>query len=437
MEPVFANLFPALAWFIVLSGLAYFFPLFHPKKKYNALFLGLFTLKIAVGVLVWWIYTYYYTDRSTSDIYRFFADARVACDLLRNRPDLYVKLITGIDARSPELLPVYDTMNNWYKSFDDGFINENRTLIRLNALLMTITNGSYFGNLVIICFAGTLAQAYLFKAVTATFTVNRLLLFALLNLWPSQLFWSSALMKEPMLMIGLALTIGAVIQVKREKKRIHLFVFFPAILIALFSKFYVGLAFLFPLLAMFIIPPKASVKKSLATLSIVFSLIPFIVLLWGKLVPQRDIPTLISAKKKAFSNVAESTNAGSAFYIPELNPDLHSLLALAPTGIKNSLFRPFPQDADSLMEWAAVIENGLFLCIISFLSFRINRRSPWKAFSFNLILFGIIVLALGGITVNISGALVRYKMPVIPYLALAFYLLTLKMNKPETEPKIR
>jgi hypothetical protein len=437
VEPVFANLFPALAWFMVLSGLAYFFPLFHPKKKYNALFLGLFTLKTVVGILVWWIYTYYYTDRSTSDIYRFFNDARVAYDLLGTRPDLYLKLITGIDGHSPELLTIYDIMNNWYKSFDDGFINENRTLIRMNALLMPLTNGSYFGNLVIVCFAGTLAQAYLFKAVTAAFAVNHLFLFALLNLWPSELFWSSALMKEPMLMIGLALAIGSVVYLKKEKKITPMLIFLPGVFLILYSKFYVGVALIMPLMALFITKATAGVRKSMSISLFLFLLLPFLVLLWGKLAPQRDIPKLIAAKKNAFANVAESTNAGSAFHIPALNPDLCSLTALAPTGITNALFRPFPQDADSLMEWAAVAENTLFLCLIAFLTFRISRNAPWRSFSFNLILFGIIVLVLGGITVNISGALVRYKMPVIPYLALAFYVLTLKGKTEEGEAKIR
>lgn len=433
MEPVFSNILPALAWLFFLAGLIYFIPLFHREKKYNAAFLGLFMLKIAIGVLVWWIYTDYYTDKSTSDIYRFFADARVAYDLLGIRPDLYVKLITGIDGQTPDLLPVYDTMNNWYKSFDDGFINENRTLIRLNALLMPLTAGSYFGNLVLVCFAGTLAQAYLFKAVTGVFSLNPLLVFALLNLWPSELFWSSALMKEPMLMAGLALTMGSVIHLKTKKNPLAFLVFIPGFLLILFSKFYVGLALIAPLVCIFITPLQATMRKSL-TISLLFlALIPGAILLWGKLAPQRDIPSLISAKKNAFANVAESTNAGSAFHIPELKPDLFSLMQLAPTGVKNSLFRPFPQDADSLMEWAAVFENGLFLGIIAFLIYRMNRYSPWKAWSFNLIIFGLLVLALGGITVNISGALVRYKMPVIPYLAFAFYALTLK----EDEPKIR
>ncbi len=433
MEPVFSNILPALAWLFFLVGLVYFIPLFHQEKKYNTAFLGLFMLKIAIGVLVWWIYTDYYTDKSTSDIYRFFADARVAYDLLGIRPDLYVKLITGIDGQTPDLLPVYDTMNNWYKSFDDGFINENRTLIRLNALLMTLTAGSYFGNLVLVCFAGTLAQAYLFKAVTGVFSLNPLPVFALLNLWPSELFWSSALMKEPMLMAGLALTMGSAIQLKTKKNPKAFLVFIPGFLLILFSKFYVGLALIVPLVCIFITPLKATVRKSLRISLLFLALIPVAILLWGKLAPQRDIPTLIAAKKNAFANVAENTSAGSAFHIPEMKPDLFSLMQLAPTGLKNALFRPFPQDADSLMEWAAVFENGLFLGIIAFLIYRMNRNSPWKALSFNLIIFGLLVLALGGITVNISGALVRYKMPVIPYLAFAFYALTLK----EDEPKIR
>lgn len=431
VEPTLANFIPALFWLSVALAAVWFFPVFHHKKQYNRLFGALFLVKIMAGAGVWWIYTYYYTDRATSDIYRFFADARVAYDLLFTRPDLYLKVVTGVGGNSEELATVYDTMNNWYKSFDDGFINENRTLIRLNALLMPITLGSYFGNLVIVCFAGTAAQAYLFRAVADTLHVNALFAFALMNLWPSEIFWTSALMKEPILMAGLALAVGGLIRFKYKYKPLvlHAAMVTAGLIITFFSKFYVGVALFFPLLAVLITSPEAPPKKSVLISGGMLVVLAGIVVIWGKLMPQMDIPTLIAAKKKAFANVAEATGAGSAFYIPELKPDLFSLVAGIPAGLWNALFRPFPQHADSLMEWAAVAENFLFAGLLVFLLGKIRPGAPGKSLPLNLIVFGLMVLALGGMTVNISGALVRYKMPVIPYMALAFYLFTLNRRR--------
>src|SRR3954470_13055434 len=36
-----------------------------------------FLLKIIAGIALWLVYTYYYTDRSTSDIWKYFDDGKV------------------------------------------------------------------------------------------------------------------------------------------------------------------------------------------------------------------------------------------------------------------------------------------------------------------------------------------------------------------------
>ena len=177
MEPVLSNILPAILWALLLSAAARYLPVFGRDMPVRMRFFGLFWLKLAVGTAVWAIYTYYYTDRQTSDIYRFFADAEVVYHTLSTHPRTYLHLVTGIGGHAADLQPYLDAMNNWYKSFDDGFVNENRTLIRVNALLMPLTAGSYFGNMVIVCFVGVWAQAYLYAGLTRRFTVRKMVVF--------------------------------------------------------------------------------------------------------------------------------------------------------------------------------------------------------------------------------------------------------------------
>src|SRR3972149_39043 len=54
-----------------------------------------FILKIASGLGLWWIYTYYYTDRSTADIYKYFDDSKIIFGSLKNSVTDFFNLILG------------------------------------------------------------------------------------------------------------------------------------------------------------------------------------------------------------------------------------------------------------------------------------------------------------------------------------------------------
>lgn len=423
MEPTLTNIIPALVWLLFLGTFAWRKSIFSTHKTTNNAFLGLWIVKLCTGILVWGIYTFYYTNQSTSDIYRFFADSKVIYGTLFEQPGYFFRILFGTGLQDETLMPYLDSMNNWYKSFDDGFVNENRTLIRLNAVLMIFTGGSYFGNLVILCFLGVWAQSFLYKVIRSNFQTGAIGLFIMLNMWPSQLFWTSALMKEPLVMIGLALSIASAIQVKNKQSNWAYALLPLGIWLTLFSKFYVGIALIFPLSAYLITPPEAKFYSILPRYAAALILLALFVTGLGYLFPGYDIPTIIAAKQRAFANVARMTEAGSAFYIPELEPTFWSIIKLAPLGIFNSLLRPLPSDSNGFMELAAVTENVLFVGICAYLLFKINLKSNALSLSISLCILALIILVLGGITVNISGALVRYKMPAVTYLSLGLWLL--------------
>lgn len=432
MEPSVSHILSAVLWALLLGLLIRFTTVFGRDRLQRAAFGGLFALKLLTGVGVWAVYTYYYTDKTTSDIYRFFADAEVVYHTLFENPRHYLHLMTGLGGGAEELQPYVNTMNNWYKSFDEGFVNENRTLIRINALLMPLTFGSYFGNLVWVCFLGVWAQAFLFRQLLPRVQGLGVWLFALLNLWPGELFWTSALMKEPLVMAGLALSLGAALKLKRSFSWGAVLLLLAGLWFTLLSKFYVGVAMLFPLGAFLALPQGASTKRLALTYAGALALLLLGTWGLGRVLPGYDIPTIVAYKQRAFANVAEATGAGSAFYIRPLDGSLWDMLLLAPTGIVNSLFRPFPADASGAMEWAAVAENLLFAAVLLALLWRLRRGVNHVPLATALLLFAVLLLALGGITVNISGALVRYKMPVVPYLAVGVFLLS-QRGKPVAE----
>ena len=55
-----------------------------------------FILKIFAGLALWTLYTYYYPDRATADIFKYFDDSKIMYDALFEKPDDFQKFIKQI-----------------------------------------------------------------------------------------------------------------------------------------------------------------------------------------------------------------------------------------------------------------------------------------------------------------------------------------------------
>jgi hypothetical protein len=111
--------------------------------------------------------------------------------------------------------------------------------------------------------------------------------------------------------------------------------------------------------------------------------------------------------------------SGSAYFLGEQDGSIASFVALAPSAINVTLFRPWIWEVNSFLMGFQAIESLLFLILTIWLLFKVNPiniikysfRSPEAAFviSFSLI------LAIGvGIASYNFGTLSRYKIPLMP-----------------------
>lgn len=118
-------------------------------------------------------------------------------------------------------------------------------------------------------------------------------------------------------------------------------------------------------------------------------------------------------------------SSGSRIYVPGIEPNVWSVVMSLPVALSNVLFRPFVFEAANYLSLFAALEN-LWICffmLLMFLFFKVPKKEEQAififCFSFVLILFSII-----GLTTPVMGAIVRYKIPALPYLFLLFMLLT-------------
>lgn len=115
--------------------------------------------------------------------------------------------------------------------------------------------------------------------------------------------------------------------------------------------------------------------------------------------------------------------AGSKIDIPILDPSVAGILKIAPAAFCISFFRPHIFEArNPLMLLSAFESSLLIICLVICLFFYTKKNENMHLLYFCLTIV-IFLFVLVGITSPILGAAVRYKMPALPFLLIAFLLL--------------
>jgi hypothetical protein len=152
-----------------------------------------------------------------------------------------------------------------------------------------------------------------------------------------------------------------------------------------------------------------------------------------------QILSTVQSQQTTFSrNIGAQEGGGSNFEIGVSSTSPLGLLALFPLGVVNTFFRPFLWDVRSPMMILSALEALAFLALTYMCFRRVGVGETFKTiFSDPVIAFCFVfALLFGGIigatTINF-GALVRYKLPCIPFYALAFILVMDKSGKFSTK----
>ncbi len=223
---------------------------------------GVFLLKIASGVALWFIYTYYYKDRENADIYKYFDDSRPIFDALFTKPLDYLKMVSGIGIDA-SLDKYFDQMSNWYRLYNQNLYNDNQTIIRFNAIVRLFSMGYYQVHSVFMGFLSLSGLVAIFKTFAPYFKNKRSALFFCVFLLPSVLFWGSGVLKEGLVLLGLGLLIYATDRIlKKERLLFYLPLFAGSFALLLVVKMYVLMSILPGLTAVFMVA-FSSFKKPL------------------------------------------------------------------------------------------------------------------------------------------------------------------------------
>lgn len=130
--------------------------------------------------------------------------------------------------------------------------------------------------------------------------------------------------------------------------------------------------------------------------------------------------------------LAQFNQTVSKIKIHKLQPTLLSFLKNTPQAIFNGLFRPTFADEDKTFMKLCAIENYflLFTIFLSIIFFKKPKNGEWS-FIILCISFTLLLAVLIGFTTPVLGALVRYKVPLLPFIFGCFFIL---INPRVTKP---
>lgn len=472
--------FGYLALFLFLISKMKFFRVGNIPVRW---FQGVFVLKVMSGFLLYLIYTYYYTDRSTADIWKYYDDGMVMYSALAQHPMNFVKMLFGIGNDTVQFQPYYDQMNHWYRPYGSSIANDTHTIIRFNAFVRMFSLGHYNVHSVVANFLGLLGLTGIFSFLRQMAPAKEKWFFAGVFLMPGMMFWASGVLKEPLLLFGLGLMLHGIQRYPENGMSAFRIALITLSLFVLITVKSYALIAILPGLAAWLFYKRFSKVRPAMVFAGTYSILVLLVLVFTFFFPEKSPIERLAQKQYEFYQLAEGGTyvqtvqgdtlyiypkyyealqfsddkklvhptsevgavdwrkaktlheelillnekdemtvlldygkTGSTIDIPKLDSSFSSVVKASPAALMNALFRPFPWEVRSPFMALSGLENLIiaFLFVLIILFFRkeaLNQPIFYIAF-----FFALIILLLTGLVTPVVGAIVRYKVPALPFL---------------------
>lgn len=207
---------------------------------------AVFALKCGAGLLFLQIYIFQHENPELkNDAGAFYHEAQILNSVYDESPSDYFKLLSSIGA-TEALSEKYLGETNHWDSGKQAVFHDNRNIIRVHAIISYISFGSIVVHMLIFSLISLIGIFLLFLALKRHSVLKPWVIIALLTLLPNLLFFSSGILKEPIIIFGIgSLAFGLIgktkkdaplLGLKRKNKRI-LFILLGLIALLLFKPY--------------------------------------------------------------------------------------------------------------------------------------------------------------------------------------------------------
>lgn len=467
------SIFYALFWTIIIWVWLRYSRLFR-KEELGTFFPTGFLVKALAGFLFVIVYTRYY---GANDAFGYLRDSKILHETFFKSPAAYLKFFTGIGT-SEQLVSTYLIETKLWSRGTTNLVNDSQNIIRINSIICFFSYGNPYVHAVFMSLFSAIGLRELTLAFKTKINVNPKIIFAVLVLLPNVWFWSSGILKEPILILGIGIAVRGLIGSETGWKKwgrivaglIILAGIKPYVLICiLIALTFYGISLLIfknrPIWGLLVfgtlsvcfllVTPRLRNKvtvnlsekqlasfnvakgglyaarntelhyyfknKDLHKLKVKDSVVELLEPVdaeenWINIAGDFE-PVHLEPKDEKWKLFMALDSSKSLIKTTFINNSFEQLVKNIPEALINSVVRPFPWDPGSLMTYPAVLE--VLLCI-GFLIVAIwNRRKlnvSEQRLLISLLIFTVILMLLVGWTTPVLGAIVRYRIPA--YMAI-------------------
>jgi len=454
-------------------------------------------IKLAAGGLFLVVYSQYYGSGTlTADPKAFMHESALLNQVAHESFVDYLRFLTGMETQS--MIDHYLSATTHWNGGDLTLINDSKNVIRVNSVLYFLSNGNIYLHIVVFGFLSLLGFRELYLTFSTVISFPKRLFWYALILFPSLVFWTGSMIKEPLMILGLCLVIRAWFGELSSGSRVWRWVLGIVLLIAF--KPYVLLCLL-PAILLYVLTVRVFKKRIWLTFTVLFVVVIGALALFpvqrekgvfyltrkqfdfinigkggihayadtcfyffrpdqfqcltitekdsvfltrplqakkvtlGKALPFKDV--YLRPNKKAWFKYFRSNGCESYIPVTSINSSSSQLLKNIPEALANAAFRPFFGDPGGWLKYFAVVETiVLFGWVLYAFSFWKSASKNTKLQVASLLFFAICLLLLIGWITPVLGAMVRYRIPA--YLAIfVSAALLFRKNKPtETWEKL-
>lgn len=449
-------------WDLILPpfylGIIYFFARSIQKKnilkipEYKYFIWGLYA-KIIGGIGVVLVYCFYYVG---GDTIGYFEGSVYTSNLLSVDPQAYFSILSG--NLSPENFSAF-TVETGYPMYYKDF--QSFSVIRFTSILTFFAGKSFMVTTILVAvvtYPGIWRLYLLFREEFPELSRN--LAIAILFM-PSVAFWGSAILKDAFTLAASAWLLVATYQIfiRNKKILINSFIIIVSIYVLISLKPYIFFAVFMGILIML---THVWIKKIRAPFIRALVLPILFVTLWvgGTLFMLRmgaeaggayeDVDSMLHKAKVTQEDLKTSERYGeNTFDIGEFDATPSAMLKKAPLAMEAGVFRPYLWECTNPVMLISGFENFFLLLMFFYVFllsavaiFRIGPGYMIKTMYDNSLVIFSIVFAFSfaffiGLTTANFGALVRYKIPLIPFLVSALFIVIRKYNIDQDDKKTK
>lgn len=444
-------------------------------------------IKVFVGILLFILHFQTYgIDELSHDGETFFKEGKYLNNVFFQSPITYFKFLTGI-GENEQLVQHYLYMTEYWSGNTLTLTNDSKNVIRVHSMIHFFSMNSVYVHLSVLCLLSLAGVRNLYLSIRKYTQLKPEILFWCLLLVPSTIFWTSSMMKEPFLFLGMTLLIRAILLKEGIWKRtffttlslLLLLGFKPYVMICILAALTIVAAYryffsykLLPTLITIIVFTVLSVsffngprdqvvhfitrkqfdfvnvgkggihalgdtcfyyfqphqyeavKMSGNQLQVIRPVDAFIIEFGTTTEPQ---PIHLEPSKDTLTVTYFTQGCLSYIETTPINNSLTQLLKNIPEALINSIIRPFPIDPGSNLKYLSFLEVWLLIGFLIYAIFkhrRLNRET--KSLVLGLIIFSLLLFLIVGWTTPVIGAIARYRFPA----QLALVIIGLIMIKP-------